>query len=59
MEGWQAAILVQAMAVQADIEAMKAENDRCSFENVDQTYNERDFYDKSIELTQIAHDMRG
>lgn len=47
--------LALILAVQADIEAMKAENDRRKDEGMAQAYDESFFFNKAEELRDLAY----
>ena len=57
MEGWQAKILIQAYAVNAEIEAMKTENSIRLINDNQISYSEQDFMDKAAELIELSRNM--
>jgi len=57
MEAEQAKILIQAYAINAEIEAMKAENSIRLINDNQISYSEQDFMDKAAELIELSRDM--
>ena len=57
LDSSQAAIMIQAMAIQAEIEGMKAANQMWPQGSTPE-FDQNAFYQKAMELTQLARDMR-
>ena len=55
MDDYTVKRLALVLSVQADIEAMKAENDRRKSEGMAQAYDEQMFYRKAEELRVLAY----
>lgn len=54
MDQYQCSILIQAMATNARIEGMKAENDRCKVENWTPTWSQDHFEGYANDLSSLA-----
>lgn len=57
MTNYAATLFVAAQAVLVRVEAMKAENAACQFQNVELTYREDRFYQAANELEIIRREL--
>ena len=57
MNQYQYSILIQAMAINAQIEGMKAENDRCKVENWTPTWSQDHFDGHANNLSALADQL--